>query len=131
MFRRSIWVMIVLAAFALTQAGCADKCPPTTFRVEGDVLHPEGGPIPNAVIEITTEGTEDVAAVRLLTVTDEDGHFKSDELTLGECKQFKIGITATRYVARTITYSVPGEGEDADVENDLPDTIEIVLLPAK
>jgi hypothetical protein len=135
MIRREILVTIVVAALTLTQTGCADRCPDSTFRLEGVVLHPEGGPIPNAVLEITGPATEEAGPLHILVITDEEGKFRSDEIMRSVCETMTLEINASRYVERVLTYRVPGETDDAEVTDtpldELPEHLEIVLLPAK
>ena len=135
MMRRVILMTIILATLALTQTGCADKCPDSTFRVEGVVLHPEGGPIQNAIVEITGPATDEAGPLHVVLITDAEGKFRSEEITRSSCEEMMLAINASRYVERTLTYKVPNEADDAEVTgtpvDELPESLEIVLLPAK
>jgi hypothetical protein len=135
MIRRVLLVVFVLSTLALTTTGCADKCPDSTFRLEGVVLHPEGGPIQNAVLEITAPATDDRGPLHVLVITDAEGKFRSDEITRGICEEMTLEINASRYVERVLTYRVPNGTDDEEVTeqpvDELPEELEIVLLPAK
>jgi hypothetical protein len=99
------------------------------------VLHPEGGPIQNAIVDISAPATDDMGPLHVVLITDAEGRFRSNQVTRSACEEMLLLINASRYVERTLTYRVPNESDDAEVTEtpieELPEDLEIVLLPAK
>jgi hypothetical protein len=125
MSRRLIVLMLALVFSTSLQVGCNDNCTETAFRIEGDVVTPAGDPIPNAVIVISNANAENSDSVYLTLITDAQGHFSTDEITMNGCDPFDIFVNADRFTEKTVTFSATGDGE----LELLPDSLTITLQP--
>jgi hypothetical protein len=75
--RRATAIAVLCASFATSAKAVRELVvieePQPAQRVEGVVLDPSGGPIPNMTV---TDRTEEWAAVLRSTTTDGNGHFR-------------------------------------------------------
>lgn len=125
MSRRFFILMLALVFSTSLQVGCNSNCTDTTFTIEGNVLTPDGDPVPNAVIVISNTSAEDSDPVYLTLVSNSEGHFTSNPITMNGCDPFDIFVNADRFIEKTVTFSASGEGE----LELLPETLTITLQP--
>jgi hypothetical protein len=125
MVRRFMIVLVGMVLFASMQVGCSDACQETSVTVTGVVQMADGTAIPNAVVQITNPDAKNSDPIQFVAITDAEGRFAFDAITMNGCDPFELFVNADRYEPKVETYNATGEGE----LTRLPDNLVITLDP--
>jgi hypothetical protein len=100
------FIFIVLSVMA-----CAQDCMGVTFAVAGYIVDADGNPIENARIRVWNEGSFGEQTYNMMTVSNSEGYFQTDDVFSYGCSAFQIEIVADGYQPQTLRYYPPsGEG---------------------
>lgn len=115
------FVMLVLASLNCASIPPQD-CMKMRFTVRGYVVD-SGSPIADASVKVHSPAEYDQRAFDLITNSDVNGYFETQQTASFACIKFEVEIAAAGYKPVVLAYHPPGE----EWPDELPEELSIVL----